>query len=72
MYGKDLVMKVVSKIVGLAGFLVILLSVYGRFHGAQTLSLNGQHFAASSVLLLGTAMLVIGLFLATLSGQEKK
>lgn len=65
-------MKMVSQIVGAVGALVVLLSVYGRFHHQQTMTFMGQHFAASSVLLLGTAILVMGVFLATLSTQEKK
>ena len=65
-------MKTASQIVGVVGILVILMAIYGRFHGAPTVALHGHLFAGASVLLMGTAILVIGLFLAVLGLQEKK
>ena len=65
-------MKTVSQIVGAVGVLVVLMAIYGRFHGAPTVALHGHIFAAASVLLMGTAILVFAVFLAVLGLQEKK
>ena len=65
-------MKTVSQLVGAVGVLVILMAIYGRFHGAPTVALFGHLFHGSSVLLMGTAILVFGVFLAVLGLQEKK
>lgn len=65
-------MKLVPKVVGVVGALVVLASVFGRFHRLRTINLGNYEFAASSVLLLGTALMVMAIFLALLSLQEEK
>ena len=54
--------KMISWIVGAVGVLLILFAVYGRFHGAPTIRILGHDHAASAFLLIGNAVLLIGLY----------
>jgi len=65
-------MKLVSQVLAVIGAIAVLLAVYGRFHGAPTITLQGRHFAAGSLLLVGNTILLLGVFLALLSKQDRK
>jgi len=62
----------VSQIVGVAGAVVVVLAVFGRFHGPVTMTVLGHTFSAASVLLMGNTLLVLGVFLALLNMQRQK
>lgn len=64
-------MKIVPLIVGALGLVAIVLAFIGRFHAAQTITVGQTHVAASSVLLVGNSLLLIGLFLSVLNLQNK-
>lgn len=65
-------MKIVSQLVGLAGALVVVLAVFGRFHGPSTMTVLGHTFSAASVLLMGNTLLVLAVFLMLLNMQRQK
>ena len=65
-------MKTASIIGGIAGLLVVLVAVIGRFHGAPTVTLMGYKFDASSVLLAGNTVLVTAAWMGMLSLLDTK
>ena len=52
-------MEKLGTVAGILGVLVLGLAVVGRFHGAPTV----HGFAAGTVFLVGTTLLVLGCFL---------
>lgn len=65
-------MKLASQAVGLAGVLLILVAVFGRFHGPPTITVFSHQFSAASVLLMGNTVLLLAVFLALLNMQANK
>lgn len=65
-------MKTASWIVAAVGLLTILAGVYGRFHGAQTLTVGSWLLAPATFLLLGNTFLVLAVFLAVACPERKQ
>jgi hypothetical protein len=65
-------MKGASWLAVVLGLLVILMGFYGRFHGAWSIHVLGERFAASTFVLVGNSLLLIGIFLSVLALQGKK
>jgi len=65
-------MKTASMLVGAVGILVVFGAIYGRFHGAWTLTVGGRLFAPTTFLLMGNTLLLAGVFLAVLALNGKK
>ena len=64
--------RLISRIIGAVGVLLILFAVYGRFHGAPTIRILGHDHAASVFLLIGNAVLLIGLYAGLYSLQARE
>jgi hypothetical protein len=55
-------MKFLGWLFALAGVVFMLLAVYGRFHGASSITLMGHRFAAATFLLVGICLTSLGIF----------
>jgi hypothetical protein len=67
---KGIVMKTVSWIAGILGIVVALIGVVGGLRGGVVTIERGH--APAVFLIVGTLLLVIGIWLALLGLQEKK
>ena len=65
-------MKILSWVLGVLGVLVLLGALYGRFHYDPTVVIAGQKYAASSVVLVGDSLLLLGVFLGIVELQTRK
>lgn len=65
-------MKMAALVVAGLGVLVLLLGLYGRFHGPPSVYVAGESFAASTFLALANVVLTIAVLIAVLFPQNKK
>jgi hypothetical protein len=65
-------MKIASIVLGVVGLLVMLAGVAGRFYGAPTLTVLGCAHNASSVILVGVAIMVTAIWTRGLFCQQPK
>lgn len=63
--------KAGSLIFGVAGVILALIALYGRFTRADTITVMEQPHAAASFLLMANTFLLIGIFLAVIGRQSK-
>lgn len=69
---REVLMKKASLVVAVLGLVAILLAVYGRFHGAPTVTIMGCAHTASTMVLAGQTLFLIAIFIAVWDLQARK
>lgn len=55
-------MKGMSTLLGLAGIATLAAAVYGRFHGADTITMHGHSFAAGTFIAVANSLLLLAVW----------